>query len=74
MLGVSTKDGVSDSVGRVSFGNERGRKHKIVPVSNENLRFCDRRTLDRSTLDGYAIRFDMGIKIDAMRAINWWQR
>ena len=48
MLGVSRKDGVADSVGRVIFGNERGHKHKIVFVSNANSRFYDRRTLDGS--------------------------
>ena len=38
-LGVSRKDGINDGVGRVSGGNERGREHKIVSVSNANSRF-----------------------------------
>ena len=66
-LGVSRKDGVIDGVGRVRVINERGRKHKIVPVRNANSRFCDHRTLDRSTLEGSAIGFDMGIITDIMR-------
>ena len=66
-LGVSSKDGVTGGVGRVSGGNERGREHKIVSVSNVNLRLCDRRTLDRSTPEGSAIGFYMGIITDAMR-------
>ena len=37
-LGVSRKDGVNDSVGRVSGINERGCEHKIVSVRNSNSR------------------------------------
>ena len=48
-LGISRKDGVNDVVGRVSGVNERGCEHKIVSVRNVNSRFCDRRTLDKST-------------------------
>ena len=73
-LGVSRKDSVNDGVGRVSGGNERGREHKIVSVSNANSRFCDRRTLDGSTPDGSAIGFDMGIITDAMISIGGWRR
>ena len=47
-LGVSRKYVINDGVGRVSGGNERGSKYKIVSVSNANSRFCDRRTLDGS--------------------------
>ena len=46
-LCVSRKDGVTDGVGRASRGNEQGRKHKIVSVSNANFQFCDCRTLNR---------------------------
>ena len=55
LLVVLRKDGVTDGIERVSGGNERGRKHKIVSVSNANLRFCDRRNLDMSTLKGSVI-------------------
>ena len=67
LLGVSRKDDITDGVGMVSGGSERGCKHKIVSVSNANSRFCDCRTLDGSTLEGSAIGFDMGIIIDTMR-------
>ena len=72
-LGVSRKDGVIYSVGRVSGGNEQGSKHKIVSVSNANSQFCNHRTLDRSTPEGYTIGFDMGIIINDMRSIDGWQ-
>ena len=48
-LGVSRKDGINDGVGRVSGGNEWGREHKIVSVSNMKLWFCNGRTLDGSS-------------------------
>ena len=54
-LGVSRKDGVTDGVGRVSGGNERGREYKIVSVRNANSRLCDRITLDGSTPEGSVI-------------------
>ena len=73
-MGVSRKDGVNDLVGRVSGGNEQGREHKSVSVSNANLRFCDRRTLDGSNPEGSTIGFDMGIITDSMREINGWRR
>ena len=73
-MGVSRKDGVNDGVGRVSGGNERGREHKIVSISNSKSQFCDRRTLDGSTPEGSEIGFDMRIITDAMRAINGWRR
>ena len=73
-LGVLRKDGINDDVRRVRGGNERVREHKIVSVRNANLRFYDRRILDGSTLEGSAIRFDMGIITDAMGEINGWQR
>ena len=72
-LGISRKDGVTDGIGGVSGGNEQGRKYNIVSVSNVNLRFCDRRTLDRSILEGSVIGFDMGIITDAMRSIEGWR-
>ena len=55
LMGVSRKGGVNDGVGRLSGGNERGLKHKKNSVSNANLRFCDRRNLDMSTLKGSVI-------------------
>ena len=74
LLGVSRKDGVNDGVGKVSGGNERGREHKIMSVSNDNSQFYYHRTLDRSTPEGSAIGFDMGIITDSMRAIDGWRR
>ena len=74
LLGISREDGVNDVVGRVSGGNERGREHKIMFVGNANSRFCDCRTLDRSTPEVSTIGFDMGIITDAMRAIDRWRR
>ena len=47
-LSISRRDGITDGVGRLSSGDERGREHKIVSISNANLRFYDRRTLDGS--------------------------
>ena len=66
-LGVSTNDGVNYGVGSVSSSNERGRKHKIVSVSNAKSRFYNCRTLDGSTPEGSAIGFEMGIITYAMR-------
>ena len=51
----------------MSNGNELGREHKIVSVGNANSRFCNHKTLDRSTPEGSAVGFDMGIITDAMR-------
>ena len=73
LLGVSRRDGITDGIGRVSGGNARGRKDKIVSVINANSRFCHRRTLHRSTLEGSAIGFDMGIITDATRSIEGWR-
>ena len=73
-LGVLRKDGVTNGVGRVNGGNERGRKHKIVSVSNANSRFCYRRTLDGITLEGSDIGFDMGIITYAMISIDGCRR
>ena len=74
LLGVSRKDGITNVVGRVSGGNKRDRKHKLVSVSNAKSRFCDRRTLDGNNPEGSAIRFYMGIIKDAMRSINGLRR
>ena len=65
-LGVLRKNGVNNGVGRVSGGNERGREHKIVSISNANSRFCDRRTLDGSTPEGSVIGLDIEIITYAM--------
>ena len=73
-MGVLRKDGVTGGIGRVSGGNEWGRKHKIVSVRNANSRFCDRITLDGSNPEGSAIRFDMGIITDDMISIDGWWR
>ena len=73
-LGILRKDGIADGVGRVSAGNERGLKHKVVPVSNANLRFYNRITLDGSTPEGSAVGFDMGIIKNSMRSINGSRR
>ena len=67
LLVASRKDDGNDGVIRESGGNERGREHKIVSDSNTNSRFCNRRTLDGSTLESSTIGFDMGIITDAMR-------
>ena len=72
-LVILRKDGVTDGVGRVSGGNERGRKHKVVYVSNTKLRFYNRRTLDGSTLEGPEIGFDKGIITNSMRSNNRWR-
>ena len=73
-LSILRKDGVTNGVGRVSGGNEQGRKHKVVSVSNEHSRFYNRRTLDRITTEGYVIKFDMGIITNSIRSFNGWQR
>ena len=72
-LVVSKKYGVNNDIGRVSSGNKKGQEHKIVSASNVNSRLCDRRTLYRSTPEGFAIGFDMGIITDAMREIDRWR-
>ena len=72
-LGVSRKDGVTDIVGRVSGGNERGHKHKTVSASNANSRFCNHITLDGSTPEDSAIGFDMGIITYSMISIDGWR-
>ena len=72
-LGVLRKDGVTDGIGRVSGGNERGRIHKIVSVRNMNSRLYECRTLDRSNPEGSVIGFEMGIITDAMISINRWR-
>ena len=51
-LGVSRKDGVNNVVGREIRGNEQGRKHKIVSVSNANSKLCNCTTQDGSTPEG----------------------
>ena len=73
-LGVSRKDCVNDGVVKVSGGNEQGREHKIVSISNAKSRFCDRKTLDGSNLEGSEIGFDMGIITYAMIEIDGWRR
>ena len=73
LLGVSRKDGVTDIVGRVSGGNERGHKHKTVSASNANSRFCNHITLDGSTPEDSAIGFDMGIITYSMISIDGWR-
>ena len=74
LLGVSRKDGVNGGVGRVSGGNGRGRKHKIVSVSNATSRFCDHRIPEMITPEGSVIGFNMKIITDTMRGINGWRR
>ena len=39
LIGALRKDGVTNSVGRVSGSNKQGRKHKIVSISNANSWF-----------------------------------
>ena len=73
-LGILSNDGVANGVGRVSVGNERGLKHKVVSVINANLRFYNRITLDGSTPEGSVVGFDMGIIKNHMRSINGWRR
>ena len=73
-LGILRNDGVADGVGRVIVGNERSLKHKVVSVSNANLQFYNRITLDGSTPEGSTVGFDMGIIKNSMISINRWQR